>query len=420
MRNVDDGEYYPARAALPAALTERLRQYAYFYGDSYASYLVTEPDWETYWTPGHRGVVRFARWGGRYVMVVGGLLAPPEERERLLTGFLRLVKRNRWHVTFYNIDRQQLALFRRHRFQVTKFGEDPVVCLDKTNWQGKNYEWVRRQESFCLRQGVRLSEVDPDPDDPHYRRQIAPELEAVSREHIAATLHGRELRYFVSRFRADALGDRRLFVAEREGRIEAFIVCNPCLGGTMWAVETYRRRADATRGVVPFAILQTMRTLQREGVAHCSLSLIPTVRCETAVTGDSLIARPTLNVCWRYLNAIFDFRGIYHFKSRFHPEYREMYMVAWPHVTVGSMFALGFGWGLIRFNPWRLAVRILGKWRKSASRKSLAEPDLHPQRILRRLSRAAPGDAGRPAACPPQRSGNRVEQPAEKDSVAAQ
>ena len=51
-------------------------------------------------------------------------------------------------------------------------------------------------------------------------------------------------------FVSDALGDRRLFVARRDGRIEAFIVCNPCLGGTMWAVETYRRRADATRGVV--------------------------------------------------------------------------------------------------------------------------------------------------------------------------
>ena len=90
MQKANDTEYYPARAALPPDLDERLRRYACCYGDTYASYLVTEPDWETFWGRGHRGVVRFARWGGRYVMVVGGLLAPPEERERLLGDFLAL------------------------------------------------------------------------------------------------------------------------------------------------------------------------------------------------------------------------------------------------------------------------------------------------------------------------------------------
>lgn len=406
VRRINGMEYYPAGAALPVELDARLRWYAYHYGDTYAAYLVTEPDWETLWSREYRGVIRFARWGGRYVMVVGGLLAPPEEREGLLADFLQLAKRKGWQVTFYNIDRQQLPLFRRHHFQVTKFGEDPVVPLDKTNWEGKDYEWIRRQENFCMRQGVRLNEVNADPNDRQYRHQIAPQLEAVSREHIAATLHGRELRYFVSRFDASRLGDRRLFVAERNSRIEAFVVCNPCLAGTIWAVETYRRRADATRGVIPFTILQTMRTLKREGIPYCSLSLIPAVRCETAVTGDSLIARPTLVFWWRHLNAVFDFRGIYHFKSRFHPEYREMYMVAWPKVTIGSMIALGMGWGLIRFDPWRLAGRLLSRWRKSQSRKSLAEPDTCPKRTLRRLARAAPGDARpRPETSPHGRAG---------------
>ncbi len=389
--NIPDGvQYFPARSEMPAHLGDRLQRYAFRYGNTYASYLVTDPDWETLWSRERRGVLRFVRWGGAYAMVVGGLLAPPEEQEGLLTDFLQLAKSNRWHVAFYNIDREQLSLFRRRRFQVTKFGEEPVVRLDRTDWKGKDYEWVRRQEKFCTRQGVRLIEVDPDPNDPHYRRQIAPELEAISREHIAGTLHGRELRYFVGRFDANCLGDRRLFVAQRDSRIEAFIVCNPCLSGTMWAVEMYRRRADATRGVIPFAILQTMRTLKQEGVDYCSLSLIPAVRCETAVTGDSMIARPTLVFWWRHLSAIFDFRGIYHFKSRFHPEYREMYMAAWPKVTIRSMIALGMGWGLIRFNPWRLVRRVLSQRRKLESRKSLAEPDFRPERILRRFARAAP------------------------------
>jgi phosphatidylglycerol lysyltransferase len=391
--NIPHGiHYYPARTEMPAHLEDRLRRLACRYGDTYASYLVTEPDWETLWSRDHRGVLRFVRWGGAYAMVVGGILAPAEDREGLLADFLQLAKMNRWHVAFYNIDREQLPLFRRHGFQITKFGEEPVVRLDKTDWKGKDYEWLRRQEKFCQRQGVQLVEVNPDPNDPQYRRQIAPELEAISREHIASTLHGKEMRYFVGRFDANRLGDRRLFVAQRDGRIEAFVVCNPCLDGTMWAVEMYRRRPDATRGVIPFAVLQTMRILKEQGVTYCSLSLIPAVRCETAVTGDSMIARPGLVFWWRHLSAIFDFRGIYHFKSRFHPEYREMYIAARPKVTIRSMIAMGMAWGLIRFNPLRLIRRVLSQRQKSESRKSLAEPYFRPERVLRRISRTVPGN----------------------------
>jgi phosphatidylglycerol lysyltransferase len=333
-------------------------------------------------------------------MAVGGFLAPPEEQESLLGDFVALAKSNRWHIAFYNVDREKLPLFRAHGFQVTKFGEEPVVRLDRTNWQGKDYEWVRRQENFCVREGVRFLEIDPDPNDPVYRQTVQPELEEISREHIAATLHGRELRYFVGAFDAANLGHRRLFVAQRGSRIEAFVVCNPCLEGTMWAVEMYRRRADATRGAIPFTILGAMRTFKDEGVPYCSLSLIPAVRCERAVKGDSGIARYVLVFWWRYLNWIFDFRGIYHFKSRFRPEYREMYIAAWPEVTIRSMISLGMGWGLTNFNPVRLLGRALGKSRKRESRKSLAVPDLRPARVLRRFARTrrpAPATAAKSA-----------------------
>jgi len=378
---------------MPEAVEERLRRYAYDYGETYASYLAAEHGWETLWSGGHRGVVRFVRWAGRYAMVVSGLLAAPEDQEGLLVDFLRFAKANQLHVSFYNISRDQLPLFRRHGFQVTKFGEEPVVRLGKTTWRGKDYEWVRRQENYCRRRGVECIEVDPDPGDPWYREQIVPQLSAISRQHIANTLHGREMRYFVGQFRPLEFGDRRLFVARRDGRIEAFAVLNPCLSGAMWAVEMYRRRADATRGVIPFLMLQAMRRLKEEGVEYCSLSLIPFVRCDTPVKGDSWAARPAFVFWWRHLNWIFDFRGIYHFKSRFRPDYREMYLVSRPKTGPLSLFAVGFTWGLLRFNPWRLLRRGQDKSRKLGARQSLAVPEYRPPRVLRRLKR--PDRSGR-------------------------
>ena len=406
--NVPDGtEYFPSRQTMPAHMMELLKRYTYEYGETYDSYLVTESDRETLWCRGRRGVVSFVRWGGRYGQVVGGLLAAPEHRETLLADFVRFAKANRLNVTFFNISRDDLALFRRHKFQITKCGEEPVIPLQRTTWQGKAYEWLRRQENFCKRQGIELSEVHPDPEDSTYRDRIAPKLDEVSREHIAATLHGRELRCFEGRFDAMNLDPRRLFVAWHGSRIQCFIVCNPCLGGRMWAVEMYRRRLDATRGIIPFAMLQTMRRLKEEGVTYCSLSLIPCLRSDVALKGDSWIYRPACVVWWRYLNWLFDVRGIYHFKSRFRPEYREMYVAALPKVTILSMFGLTVAWGLIPLDPGRLLWHVLDRWRKRGSRQSLALPDRRPRRVLRRLSRRG-ASAGAQGQAFPEGRGDEV------------
>jgi len=404
-------QYFPSVAALPGEMLELLERLAHQYGETYDAYLATDKDRETFWSCDRRAVVSFVRWGRRWTLVVGGLLADREDREQLVADFVRFARLNRLHVTFFNIGRDDLALFRAHGFQITKCGEEPIVRLDRTEWRGKDYEWLRRQESFCKRQGLEMVEVRPDPGDPEYRDRIAPQLADLSREHIAGTLHGHELRHFVGRFDPLDMGRRRLFVARRGETIEAFVVCNPCLGGSMWAVETYRRRKDATRGVVPFAILQAMRLLKQEGVLYCSLSLIPCVRCELRMRGDSVIWRGFCIIWWRWLNWMFDVKGIYHFKSRFRPEYREMYSASLPNVTVLSMIAVGMTWGLLKISPWRLlgrSVRKLSMWER---RKTLAAPDWRPKRLLRRLisrsrdaepasAEASPEDASdKPAGC---------------------
>jgi phosphatidylglycerol lysyltransferase len=391
---------FASTAALPADLAARLRDLAFAHGETFASYLAAEGDWETFWSADRDGVVPFVRWMGRYVLVVGGVLAPAERRADLLERFVRHARARRWHLSFWNIGRDQLPTFRTLGFQATKCGEEPFVRLAGATWQGKDFEWLRRQENFCLRQGLEVAEVTPDPADPAYRDALVPQLEAISRAHVEATVHGRELQYFVGRFTPLDMGHKRLFVARRGDDVEAFIVLNPCLGGTTWAIEMYRRRDDATRGVIPFAMLQAMRRLQTEGAAFCSLSLIPAVRCERAVKGDSNAARVGCVLWWNYGNWIFDLRGIYHFKSRFRPEYRDMYIVALPKASVLSMIAMGRTWGLMSFNPLRLLRRSGEKIAKWSSRRSLAEPDAGTRRVLRHLTPRAGRPGTQPAETP--------------------
>jgi len=373
-------KHFRSQVDMPPEFNDRLRRYAQKFGETYAAYLVTEQDREYFWCSEERGVIGFRRLG-RYVNVADGLLAAPADRELLLKEFLAFVEQNRWRPTFVNVPRTELNLFRRHGCQVTKCGEEPLVRLQRTDWQGKESQWVRRQESFCKRQGVQVCEINPDPADAVYQRDVAPQLDEISRDHLASTLHGKDLRFFVSQFSANQLDGKRLFVARKDACIMAFIVCNPGLDGDLWAVEVYRRRRDAVRGVIPYTIMHAMRVMQAEGVGYFSLSLAPFLRC-TPVVGDSVVFRSVANFWWRHLNPLYDVRGLFHFKSRFRPDYREMYVAAKPAVTIRSMLVIAVVWNLFHFNPWRLLKRCLFH-KRSTQHSDLAESGERGDRAIR-------------------------------------
>lgn len=380
MRTLPGTEYYRRLADMPPELRAQLEDWAYRHGRTYDSYLVTEPDREYFWSSGRRGVVAFHRWL-KYLHVVGGLIAADQDRASLLAEFIAFCRANRKHATFYNIGDDEAPLFRHQGFQLTKAGEEPIIDLPYATWRGKPFEWLRRQENWCRRKGVVCRELNAGADD-EYRCRVAPELEQVSREHIEGTPFRRELQFFEGRFAPLDMRRRRLFVAETSSgaancdsrRIEAFVVCNPAEAGRMWAIEIYRHRNDAPRGVVPHLMLHVARTLKAEGVQRLSLSLCPGLRCETPLEGDSAMVRIGTGVWWQWGNWIFDLRGIYHYKSRFRPEFHNRYFAAMPKLTVLSMRSFLLLWGIVVPSPQGMLQQAWRKWRQRPARAHLANP----------------------------------------------
>lgn len=379
-------EYFAVQAAMPPEAMALAEHYAYEFGETYDSYLATEDDRQYFWSPGRRGVIAFVRWGSA-LNVLGGLLAAPEHREELLNKFVEFVEQNKLIANFFNLGRTDVRFFRAHGFKTNKCTEELIVRLDRVNWQGKAYEWLRRQENYCVRRHLRVEEINPADDLEYYREQIVPELEVVNREHLEGTLHGRELVFFEGRWDPQALRRRRLFITREGNRIVAFLVCNPALGGDLWAVEIYRRRADAPRGVIPYSVLQIMRQLKDEGVPYVSLSSVPFIRCGPPIKNDDLRFQGACQFFWNSMNWLFDVQGIYHFKSRFRPDYREMYVATYPRMSILSMFSMGAVWGLFRVSPLRLARHVVQYLRTRHRRRGLALPENRPERKLRDLQR---------------------------------
>lgn len=401
MRTAPGTQYHSPRQALAGSVRQLVERCAYQYGKTYDAYLAIDPDRHHFQGRDGNGLVSFVKLGP-YVHVIGGLLAPPHRLAPLIRDFLEFARLNRLHPSVFNVVEEDVPAYEEAGFQITKIGEEPIIPVDRCTWQGKAFEWVRRQENFCLRAGLVTREIDPRAEPEHYRDVIVPQLAEINQAYLKSTIYRRELRAFVGRFRPLNLERRRLFIAEDSAGVQAFIICNPYDGGESWAIEMYRSRADATRGVIPFMTLQIARQMSQEGIKGLSLSLLPCLRCETPRPGDSAMLRTCSNLSWNYFTRVFNFQGLYHFKSRFRPEFRSTYTAAYPRVTFCSMYSSMHLWGIYRPHPLALPAhawrRIRDSWTHHLAKPDtgaaieLPGPHTAPSRKSATVSRAVSGD----------------------------
>jgi len=312
---------------------------------------------------------------GKYVKVVGGLLASDEKKPQLLREFLAFAKLHGLVVTFFNVTETDAPIFRDHGFQVTKWGEEPFVDLRECTWSGKQYEWVRRQTNYCRRAGITIVEHCRDEMDDSAWNLLIQNLREISDAHLATKSHAGAIRLLEGQLEPEGWGRRRLFVAYSSGlpnRIEGFLVALPMREGRQWAFEMYRHRSDAVRGVVAHLFHVAMMRMRAEGIEAVSLCLSPGLGCEEASTGDSAMIRCGLVFGMKYLNFLFDFAGIYHFKSRFRPSYEARYICVLPKSTLLSALALFRITGMLAFDGKRVSANLKQKLFKRRERTHLA------------------------------------------------
>jgi phosphatidylglycerol lysyltransferase len=365
----------PATAVALLTLDDRLEELAFQHGQAYDSYLSTEKGLEKFWSSDQNGVVTYARIG-RFVHVQGGLLCPLEHRAELLREFFEFARQQRYVATFYNIGEAELPLFRGQGFQVTKWGEEPLLDVPGLTWAGHDYEWVRRQANYCRRQNAVLTECRQSDYSATEWTELIDEVRGIADECLSTKPQRGEVQFFNGSIDPPNWSRRRLFVARSDhgtGRVEGFLICLPFDGGHQWAIETYRHRLDAPRGLVAFMIHQAVEHLKIEGVQSVSLCLCPAVRYER-LPNDSWIIRRCLQFGFNYASAFFDMPGEYHFKSRFRPRFVRRFICHWPHASIGSMWSIVRLSGVLNLDLKRLTHDVWQRFVRPKKRCNLSLP----------------------------------------------
>jgi len=118
---------------------------------------------------------------------------------------------------------------------------------------------------------------------------------------------------------------------------------------------------------------QALQQFQQERIERASLCLVPGVRCDRPLPGDSALIRRAM-VLSQYFSFIFDVTGLYHFKSRFRPRFEERFICARPAVTLGAAASFIGLCGALRLNSVKLVRRLWRQFRHARPRSTLAAP----------------------------------------------
>lgn len=346
------------RSMLTPAERIRMEQFAFEYATSAESYDIVISNGSFLETPCRQGLISVLPHG-RCWHVSGSLMAPDELKPDMVRWLKRVCDAQRTTLVAYAIGAEDAPLFVDAGFEVSKFGEEPLLDLGAITWQGKDFEWVRRQTSFCRRAGLEVVEVRNDSE----RHALANELVEILQEDLKPRTYPKPLRLLEGQFDPFALFRRRLFLARSRttGRTEGFLACSPMLNGRAWAFETYRKRSDAPRGTIPFLFRDVIDRLQAEGVKCVSLCLVPGKGMEEKTTPPPYwMVHIAMAMWYKRLNFLFNTRGQDYFKSRFRPRFVNRYICVTPKTSFRSISSFLVTTGGIRPNVGNL-VRSMWK-----------------------------------------------------------
>ena len=139
------------------------------------------------------------------------------------------------------------------------------------------------------------------------------------------------------------LENRRVFVAELDGRVVGFVVLSPVAKRNGWLFEQFPHRPGAPNGTVELMIDTAMRTLADDGCDYATLGLSPLSRRANVDTGDQPFwLRFVLAWVRKHGQRFYNFDGLDAFKAKLRPErWEPVFAVAnEPRVSFRTLAAI--------------------------------------------------------------------------------
>jgi phosphatidylglycerol lysyltransferase len=323
------------------------------HGWNAVAYQILNPGMQHWFSRDREAVAGFVSFGGVRVVAGGPVCAP----ERLAAAAAELeaeAEASRERVLFFGAGaRLEQVYGERADHSLVRLGAQPV--WDPAGWgaivQGKAS--LRAQLNRARNKGVRIDEWPPA------RARGSAALHTVLREWLA-TRGLPPLSFLVVPDLLDNVDDRRVFVAERQGRVVGFLIGTPVPARNGWLVEEWPRTRDAPNGTTHSLVDAAMRAFAADGSDYVTLGLAPLAEHSGGGTeGQPAWLRAVLGWIRAHGRRFYNFVGLETFKASMQPMAWEPIFAIAPGGRFTPRMLRAVAGAFSGGNPERLVARAL-------------------------------------------------------------
>lgn len=302
-------------ASANEAASRRALEILQAHGRHATSFQTLEPGFELHFDSEADAFVAFFDTGSAWV-VAGAPIAGGTELANVTRRFVAAARAAKRRVTFFAAERSFVEAMPSLR--VLRVGEQPVYR--PADWQRtlEGSRSLREQLRRARAKGVRVRLVDSRA----VNDEEAPERKAIDEltRRWLGTRQMAPMGFLVKVHLFRHVGERRFFVAERNGRVVGLLALVPIYARRGWFFEDLLRDPLAPNGTTELLIDAAMRQIAKEGAAIATLGLAP-------LAGP--VAMP-LMAARRAGRGFYDFEGVEAFKRKLRPHSWEPIFVAYP------------------------------------------------------------------------------------------
>jgi len=276
-------------------------------------------DDKAYWFSPEECVIAYVV-KGRIALALGDPVGPAAHLSAAIAGFRDYAARHDWQVAFYETHPELLDAYRAAGLQPLCIGHDALVDLAEFTLEGKAGKALRPPLNKLRKLGYRAAVADPP-----LSEELLQELREVSDAWLSEK-HGNEKQFALGWFDDEYLRHGPvMLVRDPDGRLRAFANIIHAYQRNEASIDLMRHVADLEPGTMDFLFIELLSWAKETGYESFDLGL-------SALSGvgekaaDPAIER-SLRFIYEHVNRFYSFKGLHHFKSKFHPRWEPRYLV---------------------------------------------------------------------------------------------
>ena len=255
---------------------------------------------------------------GRSWIALGDPVGPPEGREALVWDFRELCDRYDGRAVFYQVTDEALSLYVDMGLTLSKLGEDGRVPLTDFTLEGSQRSELRQAWNRGRREGLTFEVVPREALASHFAN-----LRRVSDTWLGERATA-EKSFSLGAFDERYLANFDCALVRANGEVVAFANLWPAPAGGELSVDLMRYTAAAPKQVMDYLFIELMLWGKAQGYQWFSMGMAPLAGLEQHALAT--IWHKIGNLIFRYGEGFYNFEGLRHYKTKFHPVWRPRYL----------------------------------------------------------------------------------------------